>query len=180
MTAPSLPSILNAAAKYYNAEPADVISHSRSYRLTRPRQVFIWLARKWTDHSTIELGKFLDGRDHTSICYAISEIQAALSGPSGDVVQRQINEIEADLPHMSAVVPVIPAEPEKWVIEFEDRMGRRDPEPWMRTMLKVALRRYGFRARSVKRIGVESANPQSVASAQRVLHNSARKEPSHV
>jgi chromosomal replication initiator protein len=51
-----------------------ISSPSRLQAISRPRQILAWLARKYTKLSFLDIGARLGGRDHTTIMYAVKEI----------------------------------------------------------------------------------------------------------
>jgi chromosomal replication initiator protein len=75
----SLDEIVAETARAYGQTPEALRSRSRKQLFVRPRQVAMYLARRYTDASLAEIGRAFS-RDHTSVMYAI------------DVVERRIVE----------------------------------------------------------------------------------------
>ncbi len=75
----SLEEIMAEIARAYGVTRDDLRARSRKQSLTRPRQIAMFLARRYTDASLAEIGRAFS-RDHTSVMYAI------------DVVERRIVE----------------------------------------------------------------------------------------
>ncbi|MGH7290937.1 MAG: chromosomal replication initiator protein DnaA, partial [Myxococcota bacterium] len=75
----SLDEIMAETARAYGVAKEDLRARSRKQSLVRPRQVAMYLARRYTDASLAEIGRAF-ARDHTSVMYAI------------DVVERRIVE----------------------------------------------------------------------------------------
>ena len=75
----SLEEIMAETARAYGVARDDLRARSRKQSLVRPRQIAMYLARRYTDASLAEIGRAFS-RDHTSVMYAI------------DVVERRIVE----------------------------------------------------------------------------------------
>ncbi len=71
--------IVLETARAYGLEPEALRSRSRKQVVVRPRQIAMYLARRYTPASLADIGRAF-GRDHTSVMYAI------------DVVERRIVE----------------------------------------------------------------------------------------
>ncbi len=74
----SLTGILEEVARHYGVEVESLKSKSRAAKLILPRQVFSLLAKEFTTHSMQDIGKFLGGRDHTSVVYYIKQIHKTM------------------------------------------------------------------------------------------------------
>jgi chromosomal replication initiator protein len=55
-----------------------VQARKRSKSASLPRQVCMYLARKWTGMSAQEIGAYLGGRNHTTVLFAAKKIEKAL------------------------------------------------------------------------------------------------------
>jgi len=75
----SLEEIVGEVTRAYKLAPEALRSRSRKRLVTQPRQVAMYLARRYTSASLADIGRAF-GRDHTSVMYAI------------DVVERRIVE----------------------------------------------------------------------------------------
>ncbi len=75
---PSLGRIVEAVADYYQMSLRALSASGRQRSLTLPRQVAMYLARKYTDRSLAEIGKAFGDRNHTSVKSAESKIQQLL------------------------------------------------------------------------------------------------------
>ena len=69
--------IKKMVCKYYNVTMKELVSRSRKQRVVRPRQVAIFLARKYTDQPLQAIGKMFN-RYHATALYAISAIERGL------------------------------------------------------------------------------------------------------
>jgi len=70
--AKKLNAILNAVSKEFEVSERDLKSSRRGRNVARPRQAFYLLARNCTGKSLPEIGRFVGGRDHTTISYGIT------------------------------------------------------------------------------------------------------------
>ena len=71
---PSIQTIIDAVTKYYDIKLSDLMSKRRHKSVALPRQVCMWLARKYTRYSLEEIGGYFGGRDHTTVLHAIRTI----------------------------------------------------------------------------------------------------------
>jgi chromosomal replication initiator protein len=60
-------------------DPDRVKGKSRLREFVKPRQVFCWLAAKYTNVSLVDIGRFLGGKHHTSIMYHVRQINDLIS-----------------------------------------------------------------------------------------------------
>lgn len=68
--------IQKAVADYYHVSVADLLSPRRHRPIARPRQVAMYLAKHLTEESLPGIGRAFGGRDHTTVLYAVSKIDA--------------------------------------------------------------------------------------------------------
>lgn len=71
-------SIQAAVARHYNIKVQDLKSTSRARAVARPRQIAIYLTRKYTPMGLKEIGAHFGGRDHTTILYACETIEKGI------------------------------------------------------------------------------------------------------
>ncbi|MEN9722192.1 MAG: hypothetical protein RJB38_178 [Pseudomonadota bacterium] len=74
----TIESIQAAVARHYNLRVQDLKSTSRARVIARPRQIAIYLARKYTSLGLKEIGAHFGGRDHTTILYACDTIESGI------------------------------------------------------------------------------------------------------
>ncbi len=67
-----------AVAKHYQLKIHDLKSASRARPVARPRQIAIYLTRKYTSLSTKEIGSHFGGRDHSTVLYACETIEKGI------------------------------------------------------------------------------------------------------
>lgn len=68
-------SIQSAVAKHFRLKAADFKSNSKQRSVARPRQIAMYLIRKYTSLGFKEIGEYFGGRDHTTIIHACREIE---------------------------------------------------------------------------------------------------------
>jgi chromosomal replication initiator protein len=73
---PSMQSILDSVARYYDVKLTDLLGKRRHKSVVLPRQVCMWLARRHTRYSLEEIGGYLGGRDHTTVLHAVRTVTA--------------------------------------------------------------------------------------------------------
>ena len=74
----SIDAIKQLVCKHYKITAEEIISRSRKQSLVRPRQVAIYLARKYTDQPLQEIGKSFN-RYHATALHSISTIERGLN-----------------------------------------------------------------------------------------------------
>lgn len=72
---PMLRTILAVISRDYKIRPIDIKSKRRNADIVLPRQVFCFLAREKTLQSYPYIGRFLGGRDHTTVLHAVRKIE---------------------------------------------------------------------------------------------------------
>src|SRR5258707_7960107 len=66
--------IFDVVTKYYNVRLSDLQSKKRHKSIAFPRQVCMFLARKYTRYSLEEIGGHFGGRDHTTVLPAMRTV----------------------------------------------------------------------------------------------------------
>lgn len=74
----SVESIQNAVVKFFDLKLADLKSTSRAQSVALPRQIAMYLIRKYTSLGYKEIGRYFGGKDHTTIMHACSKIEKGL------------------------------------------------------------------------------------------------------
>ncbi len=69
--------IKKIVGKYYNVSIEDLVSSSRKQKIVKPRQIAIYLARRYTDQPIQSIGKSFN-RYHATAIYAINSVEKAL------------------------------------------------------------------------------------------------------
>jgi chromosomal replication initiator protein len=78
----TLESIKRLVCKYYNVTLPDLISRSRRQSIVRPRQVAMYLSRRYTDHSLQTIGRSFN-RYHATTLHALKAVEKGVkeNGP---------------------------------------------------------------------------------------------------
>ncbi len=86
---PTIREIQNAAATHYGVSAAEMRSPTRAYRVARPRQMAMYLARELTGRSTTEIAHAFRRSDHTTILHAVRMTRSRLDEDLWLHVERQ-------------------------------------------------------------------------------------------
>ena len=92
----SLPYILDMVSDHFGITSGDILSKKKDAEIVLPRQIFMYLARKMTDHPLDKIGLFLGGRDHSTVLHGKRKIENLLASDTAlqstiDVLQKKIN-----------------------------------------------------------------------------------------
>lgn len=68
---PSIRKITSTTAKHYGLPVTDLLGPSRHKNVANARSTAIYLARRLTGKSLVEIGTFFGGRDHTTVLHSI-------------------------------------------------------------------------------------------------------------
>jgi len=60
----------------YQVGKHDFCSHTRIRKVCDARQVYYWIARKFTTRSTTQIGEAAGGRDHSTILHGVEKVSA--------------------------------------------------------------------------------------------------------
>ena len=82
--------IIDVVLDHYGMEAADLLSAKKVRTIVRGRQVGMYLARQLTPLSLTQIGSLFGGRDHTTVLYALRQIEKKLSTD-----QRLRSEVES-------------------------------------------------------------------------------------
>ena len=91
----SVESIQNIVAVYFNLNIQEMLSPRRSRSLARPRQIAMYLAKKYTTHSLPDIGRKFSNRDHTTVIHAVKKIEALVK--NDNEIKHNIIEIKKRL-----------------------------------------------------------------------------------
>ena len=75
---PRFDHILDEVCVFYRVRKNEIRSARKEAGLVRPRQVVMYLCRKHTSRSMPEIGKFLGGKDHTTVLHGARKIKHLL------------------------------------------------------------------------------------------------------
>ena len=84
-------SIQNIVAVYFNLNIQEMLSPRRSRSLARPRQIAMYLAKKYTTNSLPDIGRKFSNRDHTTVIHAVKKIEELVK--NDNEIKHSITEI---------------------------------------------------------------------------------------
>ena len=70
--------IIQVVADHFGITPLDISSQKRNKEVVYPRQIVMYLCQSMTGASLQEIGRYLGGRDHTTIIHGREKIAADL------------------------------------------------------------------------------------------------------
>jgi chromosomal replication initiator protein len=70
--------IIKIVSKFSNLKPSDLKGKRKSSSIVLPRQIAMYIMRKKTNLSLPEIGRFLGGRDHSTVIHSINKIEMLL------------------------------------------------------------------------------------------------------
>jgi hypothetical protein len=76
--APTVERIQRAVCEHYHISMLDLLSERRTAVIVEPRQIAMYLAKMLTPRSLPDIGRRFNGKDHTTILYAVRKIAALL------------------------------------------------------------------------------------------------------
>ncbi|MEO5377195.1 MAG: chromosomal replication initiator protein DnaA [Magnetococcus sp. DMHC-6] len=71
----TIENIQKIVSSYYKIRPTDIRSDKRSRLFSHPRQVAMYLCKQLTKHSYPEIGHQFGNKDHTTVLYAVRQIE---------------------------------------------------------------------------------------------------------
>jgi chromosomal replication initiator protein len=87
--------IYDAVTKYYGVRQSDLQSKKRHKSIAFPRQVCMFLARRFTPFSLAEIGLYFGGRDHTTVLHAVRTVEGDCMADKN--IAEQVSHIEGQL-----------------------------------------------------------------------------------
>lgn len=87
--------IQQIVANYYNIHVEDIQGSKKTKTIAFPRQIAMYLCRKYLDISLPKIGEQFGGRDHTTVIYAVSKIEKSLKKDA--LLQQEISELEEQI-----------------------------------------------------------------------------------
>jgi chromosomal replication initiator protein len=94
--------IQGAVAKEYNVTREILTGPDRRYNFVLPRQVAMYLSRKWTDLSLPHIGRRFGGRDHTTALHSFNKIARLIKIDLA--LAAAVARIEAELSDLTGMV----------------------------------------------------------------------------
>ena len=74
----TIPYIIDAVAKHYHISSKELVSKKRNREIAFPRQIAMYLCRKYTSSSLPQIGREFGGRDHTTVLHSCDKINSLL------------------------------------------------------------------------------------------------------
>ncbi|HCQ32505.1 MAG TPA: chromosomal replication initiator protein DnaA, partial [Verrucomicrobiales bacterium] len=91
----TIDTIQKAVADYYDIRLADMTSRRRPANIAFPRQVAMYLSRKLTGGSLVEIGEAFGGRDHGTVIHACKKVDQMMQ--TDDQVRQTVAALGARL-----------------------------------------------------------------------------------
>lgn len=98
--APNIANIAKTVCRRMHVKLLDVRGSSREANIVRARSVSIYLARKLTTLSLLQIGEYFSGRDHSTVLHSFHKISSLLE--SDGQLANLCREVEAELLNCSA------------------------------------------------------------------------------
>ena len=83
--------ILDLVCDHFNVSPDDVCSKKRNAEIVLPRQIIMYLCRKYTDAPQVRIALLCGKKDHTTVIHAEEKIKELLE--SNDPISNTIDTI---------------------------------------------------------------------------------------
>jgi chromosomal replication initiator protein len=87
--------VLQGVSRYYSISLQEMMGSSRVREVAIPRQVAMFLGRKYMRMSLVNLGKLFSGRDHTTVLHAVRKIEKQIH--SDPQLLRELRAIEQEV-----------------------------------------------------------------------------------
>jgi hypothetical protein len=103
---PTCKLIIAETCRYFNIEAAEMASPQRNWRVSRPRQIAMYLAKKLTQLSLQDIGLRFGGFDHTTVMNAVERTEQRMT--DDDDVKRDVQAIRERVLEVVGVASVQP------------------------------------------------------------------------
>lgn len=87
--------VMEAVSRYYSVSVADMVGQSRVREILMPRQIAMFLCKKYLRMSYVRLGELFSGRDHTTVMNAVDKIESKLQNEPQ--LLREVRALEKEL-----------------------------------------------------------------------------------
>lgn len=87
----TIETIQKKVARHYNVCITDMLSQRKSRDVARPRQLAMYLAKRLTSHSLVDIGKTFNKKDHTTVIHAIKAVEELIK--SDNNFNNEINSL---------------------------------------------------------------------------------------
>jgi chromosomal replication initiator protein len=97
----SLEEIQKLVADHFKVKVADLKSSTRAKPIVVPRQISMYLIKKFLDKSLVDIGKAFGGKDHTTVMNALERVQHLQS--TDQDIMKDIEELETRIHNITGV-----------------------------------------------------------------------------
>ena len=87
--------VIDAAARHYGLSVEQILGRGRTATVAQARQVVMYLLAVELGMPPTAVGRFLSGRNHSTVIHGVERIRAAIAGDSR--LQQSVNSIKAAL-----------------------------------------------------------------------------------
>ena len=89
-------SIIKLVSEEFGVKVSDIKSKRRTKNILRPRQIAMYLIRKFTNLSYTEIAEIFGGMDHTSVMHSVKKVESLLKTDTnlGNIVENLERKIE--------------------------------------------------------------------------------------
>jgi len=102
---PTIADIQARVARHYGIQDRDMVSARRGWTVSHPRQVAMYLAKRLTPHSLPMIGKRFGGRDHTTVMWALEQVEKRRR--EDPRLDRDIRELRQQLDGSAIDAPIV-------------------------------------------------------------------------
>jgi chromosomal replication initiator protein len=92
---PGIDEVITTTAREFGIEVKELLAKTRRPTAVIARQVAMYLSRKLTGHSLLEIGRRFGGRDHTTVLHAVEKIESRLE--SEPAIRTSVEHVQARL-----------------------------------------------------------------------------------
>ena len=87
--------VMEAVSRYYSVSVQDMVGQSRVREILVPRQIAMYLSKKYLRMTFVRLGEVFSDRDHTTVMNAVSKIEEKLH--NDPQLLREVRSLEKEL-----------------------------------------------------------------------------------
>lgn len=87
----TIDTIQSRVAEFYGLGPGELNSRSNARRITRPRQIAMFLCKELTPHSLPEIGRAFGGKHHSTVIHSVRKVKEDMGGDAD--LQRTVGNL---------------------------------------------------------------------------------------
>jgi chromosomal replication initiator protein len=93
----SIDTIQKVVASFYNIKISDLKAKKKYKGYVIPRQIAMYLSRKLTNASLLEIGDKFGGKDHSTVIHSIKKVEERISkeSPFKEIVENLYGQIKS-------------------------------------------------------------------------------------